>query len=63
MTIIMYKGGQKYALRGEELLPVQYEDSQSRQGGEGQLDKAFQNGLEAFRKFAATLWQKHRVLR
>ena len=63
MKIIMYEGDQKYALRGEELLTVQYDDSQSREGGDGQLDKAFKNGPEAFRIFAATLWQKHRVLR
>ena len=55
MKIIMYEGGQKYAVRGQT--KVQYPNS-AYAGGDYVMDKALTEAPPRFREFAAELWAK-----
>jgi hypothetical protein len=56
MKIIMYEGSKKFAMRGQNKVKV---DDIHYVGGEYTFDKAFNDGPEAFRKFALQLWNKN----
>lgn len=58
MKIIMYEGGQKYAMRGTTLIRMPGEESL---GGTGKMDAAFINGPAVFRDHADRLWLEYRT--
>ncbi|NLD15798.1 MAG: hypothetical protein GX665_12050 [Gammaproteobacteria bacterium] len=60
MKIIMYSGGQKYAMRGSTYAWVGGDEYA---GGEYVMDAALQAGPLVFRRFADRLWQQHKAAR
>lgn len=57
MKIIMYEGGQKYAVRGETRSRV---SANKYAGGKYRLDAAFASGPPEFSAFAKRLWEEHK---
>ena len=57
MKIIMYEGGQKYAVRGETRSHV---TQTQLAGGSYKLDEAFAAGPAEFTAFAKQLWEKYK---
>ncbi len=53
MKIIMYQGGQKFAMRGENKVRISEKEYM---GGEYKFDAAFLEGDKKFRDFALRLW-------
>jgi hypothetical protein len=53
----MYEGNKKYALRGESQVQGSEKDFN---GGTYKLDDNFATGKPVFRKYADTLWNKHK---
>ncbi|HYD90008.1 MAG TPA: hypothetical protein VEA37_00800, partial [Flavobacterium sp.] len=56
MKIVMYENDKKYVVRGTNR--VEYAEKQYT-GGEYKFDYAFTTGPEAFRQYAAKLWEKN----
>ncbi len=56
MKIIMYEGKNKYSIRGRNRIEI---NEHSFEGGEMNLDPAFQNGNTLFKKYATDLWNKN----
>lgn len=56
MKIIMYEGGQKYALRGQTRAQ---NPSGEYDGGDSTMDSALRDAPQRFRDFAVELWQTH----
>ena len=54
MKIIMYEGGQKYAIRGN----TRIYDGRNVYGGDYVMDAALKNGDKAFRDYGKNLWEK-----
>ena len=50
MKLIMYEGRKKHAIRGD--------DGDGRSGGAFNMDTAFREGPESFRRYARTLWME-----
>ena len=50
MKLIMYEGRKKHAIRGD--------DGDGRSGGASNMDTAFREGPESFRRYARTLWME-----
>ena len=61
MKIIMYQGGQKFAVRGKNKVFVGKDDQGNAiyHGGEYKIDKAFADGPKVFLEFAGILWDKN----
>ncbi|MFN8347150.1 MAG: hypothetical protein U0X91_19265 [Spirosomataceae bacterium] len=56
MKIIMYQGGQKYAVRGRNKVKI---SERGYEGGEYKPDTAFTTGPKEFLDYAQQLWQKN----
>ncbi|WP_425562960.1 M949_RS01915 family surface polysaccharide biosynthesis protein [Mucilaginibacter gynuensis] len=56
MKIIMHEGDKKYAVRGTNKVKLSATETE---GGKYTFDEVFKNGPEAFRQYAAKLWQKN----
>jgi hypothetical protein len=63
MKIIMYEGGQKYALRGENKVQVGVLDDGTAQyaGGDYTFDAAFEKGPALFRQQALEIWNRNLI--
>ena len=61
MKIIMYEGGQKYAIRGENKVMDGIDDNGNKlySGGEYTIDKSFSNGPTIFVEFAKKMWNSN----
>lgn len=58
MKIIMYQGQQKFAVRGNTKIKVSATETM---GGSYTFDNAFNKAPAAFRQYADSIWQKHKM--